>query len=620
MKRLYVALFTVIFLPLIAVGSLYFVNKSLQPQTLDSVNGSETVRTSYLDDSIFYEYTGELKAYPGVLLDYDECLSSSNYVMIDSLESIKAKDFLVDNNYLATVKFDLNLPTNTSYAVWFPSEFCDYRIYLNGRLIKESETYDSKLPMYANGFYVKLSGSVTGEYTLVCDFKSPKSYINNASSAILIGAFSKVAPAFNALENVSIIIITYIIFNIIFMAIQNIAFRKDRRLLSFLVLSFATLLIISVSDGKSILTVFPSLPYQVGCFLEAISSPLFLLALIDFTNNLFPDFLPKRLVLVFAVLLLVPFANALCLGQFPILAYAATFINVVPYAICLYVFALAFENHRKHALSYGLGVLFVESSVLLYFATSSMAIQSHYAYGGGYIVFGITMVSIIAGEYATQTRAEAFYTEELSKQLEAMQASENAFLNAQMKPHFLYNTLNTIADCCVTDSEKAKSLINSLSEYLKLILSLDNMDKTVPLRRELELAEAYTAIEKERFPSINFYTDFPVRLPSIMMPPLTIQPLIENAIKHGVRKSDKPGVVTLRIIEEPDCVEFFVSDNGVGMNQDEINNLFKVPKENKSIGIYNIDKRLKNIYKKGLKVESTQGLGTCVSFKVMKYV
>ncbi|MBP5598861.1 MAG: hypothetical protein J6X48_01090, partial [Lachnospiraceae bacterium] len=158
------------------------------------------------------------------------------------------------------------------------------------------------------------------------------------------------------------------------------------------------------------------------------------------------------------------------------------------------------------------------------------------------------------------------------------------------------------------------------SEYLKLILSLENIDKTVPLRRELELAAAYTAIEKQRFPSINFYTDFPIKLPAIMMPPLTIQPLIENAIKHGVRKSDKPGVVTLRIVENPDSVQFFVSDNGKGMDEDAIKHLFRIPKDNQSIGIYNIDKRLKNLYNEGLTVESTPGLGTCVSFTVLKDV
>lgn len=105
-----------------------------------------------------------------------------------------------------------------------------------------------------------------------------------------------------------------------------------------------------------------------------------------------------------------------------------------------------------------------------------------------------------------------------------------------------------------------------------------------------------------------------------MMPPITIQPLIENAIKHGVRKSSKPGVVTLRIIENPDSVEFFVSDNGVGMDEATMKKLFNMPKENQSIGIYNIDKRLKNQYGKGLTVESTPGLGTCVSFKIPKVI
>lgn len=101
-----------------------------------------------------------------------------------------------------------------------------------------------------------------------------------------------------------------------------------------------------------------------------------------------------------------------------------------------------------------------------------------------------------------------------------------------------------------------------------------------------------------------------------MMPPIIIQPLIENAIKHGVRKSDKPGIVTLRVIESEDEVSFYVSDNGSGMSNETIEKLFEIPNGNKSIGIYNINKRLISKYGKGLVVESTIGLGTTVSFSI----
>ena len=84
------------------------------------------------------------------------------------------------------------------------------------------------------------------------------------------------------------------------------------------------------------------------------------------------------------------------------------------------------------------------------------------------------------------------------------------------------------------------------------------------------------------------------------------------------RKSERPGVITLRIRESFDAVTFYVSDNGVGMSKETIEKLFEEPKENKSIGVYNIDKRLKNLYHTGLYVESTINLGTCVSFSVPK--
>lgn len=619
MKRFYLAILLVILLPIIIVISLFLTAKKMQPETITFPQSDYDRGTKYILDEKLYNLEGNILVNEGKIT-LPEQFDFANALTVASLKEAKTPDSIVDQKYCATFYLLMNMASGYEYALWMPTEYTDYRIYVNGVLVHEGRSFMGEYTVFPAAFMVTLPFSEDGRYEVVINASAPENYTNSGSAAILFAMNAKVSKDVNSVKTFSICVSAFILFTMCFCLIQIFVLKNDASLLSFATLSLMTFLIMAFTDGRIITLFIPGMPYQIGCFMEAILTPLFLLSLLYYTQVMFPAYFSKLIGYIFAGLLTVPFINALCLNRFAVLSSAAIMITVIPYAMCLYIFVLAYERREKHSLLFGISVLATESSVLLFYATGDLPIPSRFTYSVGYGIMAFTMVAITAERYSSQDDMENFITRELSIQLETMQASENAFLNAQMKPHFLYNTLNTIADCCVTDPAKAKSLINSLSEYLKLILSLDNMDKTVPLRRELELAEAYTAIEKERFPSINFYTDFPMRLPNIMMPPITIQPLIENAIKHGVRKSSKPGVVTLRLVEHTEYVEFFVSDNGAGMTEEQIGNLFREPKENQSIGIYNIDKRLKNIYNMGLNVESTPGLGTCVSFKIYKYV
>lgn len=637
MKRYLKAMLIIIAVPILAVGILYFINIKTQPEVLTLVSDTASLSTSYLESDKFYQITGKMAAFPGLTIvpsgyskdnfdgTYESSIAhiaknSSEYTVISSIAEIRTEKYLIGDKYEATLSFFVNLPSHENYAIWFPAEFCDYNIFINGELKATSPFYKGPVSAYASTFYVELPASDTGAYEIMVNISSPTGYINSGSEALLLGSLEKIETSFRHVRAFSLIFLCTILFTIIYSMLQMIILKPDKRVVSFALLSFMTAVTMSFLDARIVTLLFPTLPYQIGVVLESISMPLFLTTLLFYTDAMFPDFFLKKYKYLPYLILIIPILNSLLLKSVPVLNSLSIMVTVIPYAICLYVFVLAYEAEANYVMQYGCGLLCVESSVLLYYSTKDMPIPSRFTYIVGYSVFAITMVAIIAKDFANQNENENFYKSELARQLETMQASENAFLNSQMKPHFLYNTLNTIADLCVTDPAKAKGLINSLSEYLKLILSMDSMDETVPLRRELEVVEAYVAIEHERFPTINFYNEFPMRLPVIMMPPLTIQPLIENAIKHGVRKSGKPGIITLRIEEVADSVTFYVSDNGIGMNEEAISKLFKVPTGNQSIGIYNINKRLISKYGEGLKVESTPNLGTSVSFTISKLV
>ncbi|MFD2329352.1 ATP-binding protein [Cohnella sp. GCM10020058] len=195
--------------------------------------------------------------------------------------------------------------------------------------------------------------------------------------------------------------------------------------------------------------------------------------------------------------------------------------------------------------------------------------------------------------------------------------SEQAFHHAQIKPHFLYNALSSIIGFCYTDGEKAASLLSVLSQYIRHILETDRRKSLVPLQRELEVIEAYVEIEKARFGErFDFLCEIGEGLMEFEVPSLSIQPFVENAIRHGLFEKDGPGTVRLSARIEENYVVVTIKDNGVGIPYDRMQKVAKgEPSESRGghgIGIANIRKRLDGIPGAALTLQSERGSGTVV--------
>lgn len=196
---------------------------------------------------------------------------------------------------------------------------------------------------------------------------------------------------------------------------------------------------------------------------------------------------------------------------------------------------------------------------------------------------------------------------------------EAAWLQAQIRPHFLLNTLNSIISLSHFDIERMNLLLDRFADYLKRSFYLKNLDKVVPLRYELELIKSFLYIQKERFGDrINVIWDIDdVNFDQLMIPPLTIQTLVENSLNHGILKRIEGGTITIRIKKYDCCTEFCIIDDGVGMNEEQIEKLYKIDEASKEgIGLINTNQRLKQIYGTQLNIVSKAGEGTIISFKI----
>jgi len=206
---------------------------------------------------------------------------------------------------------------------------------------------------------------------------------------------------------------------------------------------------------------------------------------------------------------------------------------------------------------------------------------------------------------------------EVEKQRELTYRAELKALQAQINPHFLFNTLNTITMFCRTDPGEARRLLIQFSNFFRK--SLEHSDEMITLKQELEYVNNYLVLERARFGNnLHVIEDVQPAAEDVRIPSFLLQPLVENSIKHGLPET---GTLQIRIRAHADngSVRVAVEDDGRGMTEEELGKLF-TPGFGKGLGIglRNVNDRLKATFgpDHGLKITSTPNVGTSVSFDV----
>lgn len=182
-------------------------------------------------------------------------------------------------------------------------------------------------------------------------------------------------------------------------------------------------------------------------------------------------------------------------------------------------------------------------------------------------------------------------------------------LHLQMRPHFIYNTLASIAGLCYIEPRKAAEYIGIFSKYLRISFGEMGNRKVVPFEKELEHLRLYLSIEKLRFADMKIHESFDVT--DFQMPCLTVQPLVENAIKHGICGRETGGTLNLSSYETEKEYIIRVEDDGVGFEQ--------IPKDGSNhIGINNVRNRLEILGMGWLEITSIPNCGTVAKIHITK--
>lgn len=204
-----------------------------------------------------------------------------------------------------------------------------------------------------------------------------------------------------------------------------------------------------------------------------------------------------------------------------------------------------------------------------------------------------------------------------------LRKAEFELLQAQINPHFLYNTLDTIVWLAEAgDQKRVVSMVGNLSDFFRT--SLNQGKDIISIREELAHVRSYLEIQQVRYQDILRYEiTVPEDLYEYKIPKITIQPLVENALYHGIKNKRGQGTITVTGERSENGFVLYVRDNGIGMTQERLNEvragIQKLSYTGKEIyGLYNVNERIRLNFGEtyGISIESTYGEGTCVSISL----
>ncbi len=218
---------------------------------------------------------------------------------------------------------------------------------------------------------------------------------------------------------------------------------------------------------------------------------------------------------------------------------------------------------------------------------------------GPAMIIGRTICCFILFMYVALDQSERFI-----KETELTAKQQVSIMTLQMRPHFIFNTLTSIYYLCASDPAKAQSTIENFTTYLRKNFTSVAVEGVVEFDEELSHTKAYLEVEKVRYEKLLF-VDYDITVHGFSLPPLTLQPIVENAVKHGVDPELSPMHLQIRTFKNPRGYYVVVEDNGPGYDESAT-----IGDQRSHIGIENVKNRLRTICNGTLTIAAGEAGGT----------
>lgn len=488
------------------------------------------------------------------------------------------------------------------------------RVYVNGQALLDDGVPARTAPEYRSGntpqlgFFEHKGGTIE-----IIVQAANYEYINSGIPASLELGLEELLIIQHQQKHLTSLLIfgvlcTLALLHLIFFLVTRDGVLRNPMLLLFSLFCVLFALGNGLADQRSLLLLLPDIPFTLTFKLKDFFLSSCFIVLLWIFYQFKDGLLPLRLVIIISLVYAGYLAAIFALPIYmyyrihgPVMACnTIVLLGLLLRSICLYV---------KDADGFLLFAALLP--VNLYSADSilfSLGIKGSSGFVQVYIlIFTVVMIGYLSVEYrGTVTR--------LRISMQQAQDAEIAFLRAQIKPHFLYNSLSVIAAQTTQEPQKAKNLLYALTDYLRGSFHFKAQDGRIPLSEEINTVRAYLSIEQARFESLlQMEYDIEKNLDA-MVPLLCLQPVVENAVHHGIFKRPEGGSVRLGIHRKGDLVVIRVEDNGVGIPQALLESIRRG--DSTGVGLKNIQQRLGTHRGAGLEIESAEGIGTVVTLKI----
>ena len=270
------------------------------------------------------------------------------------------------------------------------------------------------------------------------------------------------------------------------------------------------------------------------------------------------------------------------------------------FMILIIVFIVALINKKL--------ILREKVAFFLYCALPCVAIVLQNIFKGYAIAYASIIVAIEILFFFVNVSKNITIAEQEEKNKEA----QIKVMMSQIQPHFIYNALSSISTLIPIDPDKAQKTLDDFTEYLRHNLSSLTETKLIPFEKELKHIETFISLEKVRF-NDRLKVRFDIKVKNFNVPPLSIQPIVENAIKHGILKKIEGGTLIFKTYETASAYVVDVIDDGIGFDKNNVNFA-----GNKHIGINNIKSRLRTMCNADMEIQSEVNKGTKVTLTFLK--
>ena len=380
---------------------------------------------------------------------------------------------------------------------------------------------------------------------------------------------------------------------------ESVIYVYIRRMLYFHIINLCAVLLTYATDGKQ--------KYIIIAYISSCISYVSVLCIIWTLHRLISMGIPERL------------RNHKILTYLPAVWFvllAIMYITTYWTSIFLSISGdrLTYQRHFLLSQSYII-IALIDSALGIYYSIKKKDKISRVFAGFIFVVFAFYPLQRLTGNSSPlnlglTTALSLLYifvvykgTIEANKNIAEVAELRSKIMVSQIQPHFIFNSLSSIILLCKKEPDRAAGVLEDFSDYLRMNIDTLSFEGDIPFEKELDHIDTYIKLEKVRFEE-RIDIEYDIDTAEFMIPPLLIQPLVENAVKHGILKRPEGGKISLRSYESDGEVHIVVEDNGMGFSDDSSPDDTRV-----HVGLENVRKRLKDIGGE-LQLSSVYNMGT----------